>query len=118
MESIPIRLIADRDYRLIPVNQINVVISRQREKEQFQENARSIKDVGLYKPILVNKRNLQATGLYDLICGEGRLLAHIELGKEHIAADVLDVDERVAHLMTLGENIARTPPQSIEFARV
>mgnify|MGYP006281050257 CR=1 FL=1 len=117
MDNIPIRSMAERDYQMIPVNQINVVNSRGREKKQFQENVRSINDVGLYKPILLNKRNLAATGLYDLICGEGRLLAHIELGKTHITADVWDIDERQAHLMTLGENIARTPPQTIEFAR-
>jgi len=117
MEAIEIRSMAQRDYRMIPVDQINVVNSRTREKKQFAENVRSINQMGLYKPILVNKRNLSATGMYDLICGEGRLLAHIELGKTHIKADVWDVDERQAHLMTLGENIARTPPQTIEFAR-
>lgn len=117
MDHIKIRSMAERQYRMIPVNQINVVNSRGREKKQFQENVRSISEVGLYKPILVNRRNLDATGQYDLICGEGRLLAHIELGKTHIAADVWDIDERQAHLMTLGENIARTPPQTIEFAR-
>jgi len=117
MENVPIRTMAQRDYRMIPVNKINVVNSRGREKKQFQENVRSIGEVGLYKPILVNKRNFDSTGLYDLICGEGRLLAHIELGKTHIVADVWDIDERQAHLMTLGENIARTPPQTIEFAR-
>lgn len=117
MEQVPIRTMEDRDYQMIPVNKINVVNSRKRERKQFEENIRSINEVGLYKPILVNKRNLDDTGLYDLICGEGRLLAHIELGKTHIAADVWDIDERQAHLMTLGENIARTPPQTIEFAR-
>jgi len=117
MDNIEIRSMAERQYRMIPVNEINVVNSRGREKKQFQENVRSISEMGLYKPILVNRRNLDATGLYDLICGEGRLLAHIELGKTHIAADVWDIDERQAHLMTLGENIARTPPQTIEFAR-
>jgi len=117
MKNIQIRSMSERDYRMIPVNEINVVNSRGREKKQFKENVRSISEVGLYKPILINKRNLEATGLYDLICGEGRLLAHIELGKTHIAADVWDIDERQAHLMTLGENIARTPPQTIEFAR-
>jgi ParB family chromosome partitioning protein len=117
MDNIEIRSMAERDYQMIPVTEINVVNSRGREKKQFQENVRSISEVGLYKPILVNRRNLKATGMYDLICGEGRLLAHIELGKTHIAADVWDIDERQAHLMTLGENIARTPPQTIEFAR-
>jgi ParB-like chromosome segregation protein Spo0J len=108
MDTITIRSMAQRDYQMIPVEKINVVNSRNREQKQFQENVRSIGAVGLYKPILVNSRNLGSTGLYDLICGQGRLQAHIELGKTHIAADVLDVDEAQAHLMTLGENIART----------
>jgi len=117
MDKIPIRSMAQRDYRMIPVDKIRVVNSRSREKKQLEENARSIGEMGLYKPILVNKRNLQASGMYELICGEGRLLAHVQLGRTHIQADVWDVDEIQAHLMTLGENIARTPPQTIDFAR-
>jgi ParB family chromosome partitioning protein len=117
MEEVPVRSMAQRDYRMIPVDSINIVNSRDRSKKQFDENVRSIGEVGLYKPILVNKRNLAATGKYDLICGQGRLLAHIRLGKTHIAADIWDIEDRQAHLMTLGENIARTPPQTIEFAR-
>jgi ParB family chromosome partitioning protein len=117
METIQIRSMAQRDYQMIRVDQIRVVNARNREKQQFQENVRSINEVGLYKPIMVNRRNLPSTGLYDLICGQGRLQAHIQLRKTHIAADVLDIDESRAHLMTLGENIARTPPQTIEFAR-
>lgn len=117
MDKIPIRSMAQRDYRMIPVDQVKVVNSRTREKKQFEESTRSIGQMGLYKPILVNKRNLDATGFYELICGQGRLLAHIKLGKTHIKADVLDVGETTAHLMTLGENIARTPPATIEFAR-
>jgi len=117
MDKIPIRTMAQRDYRMIPVDQIRVVIHRDREQGQFAENVRSIKEVGQYKPILVNKRHLAETGLYDLICGEGRLTAHKQLGKTHIIADVCDVDDATARLMTLGENIVRTPPQTIEFAR-
>ena len=118
METVEIRKMAQRDYRLIPVDQIEVVNSRNREKQQFQENVRSINEVGLYKPIMVNKRNLPSTGKYELICGQGRLMAHIQLEKTHLAADIVDIDEGQAHLMTLGENIARTPPETIEFARV
>lgn len=117
MDNIAIRSMSERQYHMIPVDQIKVVNSRGRESKQFKENVRSISQVGLYKPILVNRRNLDNTGFYELICGEGRLLAHIELGKKHITADVWDIDERQAHLMTLGENIARTPPQTIELAR-
>jgi ParB family chromosome partitioning protein len=117
MDCAKIRSMTEREYQMIPISQINVVHTRNREKKQFLENTRSIKDVGLYKPILVNRHNLETTGKYDLICGEGRLLAHMELGKTHIAADILDVDTNTAHLMTLGENIARTPPETIEYAR-
>ena len=117
MDKISLRNMTQRDYRMIPVDQIQVVMSRTREKKQFEENVRSIGEMGLYKPILVNKRHLPATGKYDLICGEGRLLAHMQLGKTHIRADIVDVEDAQAHLMTLGENIARTPPQTIEFAR-
>jgi ParB family transcriptional regulator, chromosome partitioning protein len=115
--AISIRNMSEREYYLVPVDQIRVVNPRERDKEQFQENVRSIKALGQYKPILVNKRNLAATGFYDLICGQGRLMAHKQLGKTHIESDVLDVDERVAHIMTLGENIARTPLLKIEYAR-
>lgn len=117
MFDVEIRPMCDRDYRMLPVDSIVVVNSRNREKKQFAENVRSIRDVGLYKPIVVNARNYKKLGKYELICGEGRLLAHIELGEDEIKADVLDVDERQAHLMTLGENIARTPPATIEYAR-
>lgn len=117
MEDIEIRRIRDRNFKMIPVDSVEVVNSRNREKNQFSENVRSIRDVGLYKPIVVNARNFKKLGKYELVCGEGRLLAHKELGLEEIKADVLDVDERQAHLMTLGENITRTPPATIEYGR-
>lgn len=117
MVKVAIRSMAERDYRMVPIDKIRVVHSRGRDKKQFAENVRSIGQLGLYKPILVNKRHLDATGMYDLICGEGRLLAYTKLGKTHIKADVWDVDDNQAYLMALGENIARTPPQPIEFAR-
>ena len=89
MDKIPLRSMAQRDYRMIPVDKIKVVISRSREKKQFYENVRSINEMGLYKPILVNKRNLAATGFYELICGEGRLIAAKRLGKTHIRAEIV-----------------------------
>lgn len=115
--DINVRDMRERNYRVIPVDKIAVINSRNREQKQFQENIRSIRDMGLYKPIVVNSRNLRKHGKYELICGEGRLLAHKSLGLTEIKADILDIDEDHAHLMTLGENIARTPPATIEFAR-
>ncbi len=118
MDAPPIRSAKDRHYAMIPVDKVEVVHSRQREKTQFKDNVRSIGAVGLYKPILVNQRFLAKTGMYHLICGEGRLTAHKELGKTEIQAEIIDVDETTALLMTLGENIARTPVESIEYGYI
>ncbi len=117
MEKIKIRLMSERNYELIPIDQIVVVNSRSREKRQFKENVRSIGQLGLYMPILVNKHRLKDTGKYELICGEGRLLAHKELGKTEIKAEIVDETDDDALLKTLSENIARTRSVSMEYAR-
>ena len=65
-----------RRYEEIPIDQVKVINSRNRDKEQFDMNVESIDHVGLLKPIRVNDKFLERTGLYELICGEGRLLAH------------------------------------------
>lgn len=116
-ESPPVRAMRERVYENIPVDAIVVINSRSRDSHQFADNVRSIGSVGLYKPIIVNRRVLDSTGKYELICGEGRLLAHRQLGLELISAEVVDLPETTAQLMTLSENIARNPPAAIEFAR-
>lgn len=105
-----------RTFALIRIDSIDVVTSRGRGAQQFKANVRSISDNGLYKPILVNRREHAATGRYQLICGEGRLLAHRQLGRETIKAEIIDVDLRTAHIMSLGENMTKCPPQVIEYA--
>ena len=115
--AIPVRAMRDRVYENISVNDIVVVNSRSRDPRQFADNVRSIGSVGLYKPIIVNRRVLERTGKYELICGEGRLLAHRQLGLATICAEVVELPETTAQLMTLSENIARNPPATIEFAR-
>ena len=117
MDSVSIRSMEDNPPRMIPIDQIVVVHSRSRQKKQFQENVRSIDQMGLYKPILLNKRNFAKLGKYELICGEGRLMAHKALGKTEIAAFIVDEDQRLALLQTLSENIVRSRGDSIEFAR-
>jgi ParB family chromosome partitioning protein len=114
---VPVRAMRDRVYENIPVDEIVVVNSRSRDSKQFADNVRSIESVGLYKPIIVNRRALENTGKYELVCGEGRLLAHKELGLATIRAEVVDLPEMTAQLMTLSENIARNQPPTIEFAR-
>jgi ParB family chromosome partitioning protein len=108
---------AQRNYQMIPVEKITVLNSRSREEQQFAENVRSIEEIGLLKPIVVNARNFQKTGSYELICGEGRLIAHQQLKKPTIAAEVVDCDLKTALLYSLVENIARVPPGTMWFAR-
>lgn len=111
------RKMEDREYMIVPVEQINVLNQRDRDRRQFHENVRSIDEVGLYKPICVNKRNLETSGMYDLVCGQGRLEAYIELNKGEILAEVIDKSDEEAYVYSLVENIARVQPSSIEFAR-
>lgn len=100
------------DIEQIPVDSILVVNPRTRNRIKWLAIVASIKAVGLKKPIEVARRQApDETGkLYDLICGQGRLEAHIELGQTTIDACVLtDVPAADRHLMSLVENIARRP---------
>lgn len=108
---------SERRYAMIPVDKITVLNSRNRDKQQFAENVRSIEEVGQLKPIVVNGRNAEKTGIYELVCGEGRLLAHQRLQKPAIAAEIIDCDRKTALLYSLVENIARVPPGTMWFAR-
>ena len=107
----------ERRYEEITIDKVKVVNSRNRDQEQFDMNVESIDHVGLLKPIRVNDKFVERTGAYELICGEGRLLAHKKLGRETIKAEVVTCTRKEAHLQSLIENIARTRPGSMDFAR-
>jgi ParB family chromosome partitioning protein len=107
----------DRQYKMIPLDAIKVINSRERDEEQFKENVRSIEQVGLIKPVLVNSRFFERTGKYELVCGEGRCIAHRRLGKTEIEAEVINCDRKRAYLISLVENIARVPPGTMWYAR-
>jgi ParB family transcriptional regulator, chromosome partitioning protein len=118
MDNIPdILPFGERRYEEIPVEKIKVINSRDRDREQFEMNVESIDHLGLLKPIRVNDKFLQRSGSYELICGEGRLLAHNQLGQEVIVAEIVTCTRKEAYLQSLVENIARTNPRSMEFAR-
>lgn len=106
-----------RRYESIPVDQIKVINSRNRDEEQFDLNVQSIGNGGLLKPIRVNDKFRERTGFYELICGEGRLIAHQRLKKPSVLAEVVTCSRKEAYLQSLIENIARTRPNSLEFAR-
>ena len=112
-----IRMARDRRYEMVPVDKVKVINSRLRDEEQFQMNVQSIDAVGLLKPILVNDKFLSNSGLYELVCGEGRLIAHKRLGADEIKAEVLTCSRKEAYLLSLIENLARSRPGTMEFAR-
>ena len=98
MDSIPeIVPIKRRRYEEIPIEKIKVINSRDRDKEQFEMNVESIDQVGLLKPIRVNDKFLQRSGVYELICGQGRLQAHRNLGREKVLAEVITCSRKEAY---------------------
>jgi ParB family chromosome partitioning protein len=108
---------SQRRYEEIPVDLVKVINSRNRDQKQFDMNVESIETVGLLKPIRVNDKFLERTGFYELICGEGRLIAHQKLGRSRVPAEVITCSRKEAYLQSLVENIARTKPDTMDFAR-
>lgn len=117
MERLTIRLMKDRRREMIPIDKIKVLNSRTRDEIQFKLNIQSINTVGQIKDIRVNDKFLAKEGFYELICGEGRLIAHKRLGKTHIRAEIVTCSRKQAYLESLVENLARTRPGTMYFAR-
>src|SRR3989344_7310637 len=96
------------DIKMIPIDQIDVLNTRERNNKIFEEVVGNIKAIGLKKPITVTPRKgTDGTERYLLICGEGRLKAFKVLGEANIPALVVDVSDDEAFIMSLAENIAR-----------
>lgn len=117
MEHATIRLMKDRRREMIPVDRIRVINSRTRDEAQFALNVQSIDAIGQIKDIRVNDKFLSKDGFYELICGEGRLIAHQRLGKSLIRAEVVTCTRKQAYLESLVENLARARPGTMHFAR-
>ena len=115
-EHAPILLMKDRRREMIPVDKIRVINTRTRDEGQFALNVQSIDAVGQIKDIRVNDKFL-ARDSYELICGEGRLIAHQRLGKPYIRAEIVTCSRKQAYLESLVENLARTRPGTMHFAR-
>ena len=117
MANAPIRLMKDRRREMIPVDKIRVINSRTRDEGQFALNVQSIDAIGQIKDIRVNDKFLAKDGFYELICGEGRLIAHQRLGKSQIRAEIVTCSRKLAYLESLVENLARSRPGTMDFAR-
>jgi len=117
MDTAPILLMKDRRREMVPIDKIKVINSRNRDEQQFALNVQSIEAIGQLKDIRVNDRFLAKSGFYELICGEGRLIAQKRLGRAEIRAEVVTCSRKQAYLESLVENLARSRPATMEFAR-
>jgi ParB family chromosome partitioning protein len=95
----------------ISIAEIQVTNPRSRNRIKWQLVVQSIATVGLKRPITVARRpHSHPDGKrYDLVCGQGRMEAFVELGERFIPAIIIEAPEQDRQLMSLVENIARRP---------
>ena len=104
------------EVRMIPIDQIDVLNPRDRNKRVFEEIVGNIKTIGLKKPITVTPRTGEnGDERFLLVCGEGRLSAYRSLGEASIPALVVAVNDEDAFIMSLTENIARRQCRPLEI---
>ncbi len=104
------------EMRMIAIDQIEVLNSRERNNRVFEEIVANIKAIGLKKPVTVTERRKDdGTARYLLVCGEGRLKAFKALGQTTIPALVVKVSDEDALIMNLSENIARRQHRPLEI---
>jgi len=104
--------------QMIPIDQINILNPRSRNKAIFQGIVANISNLGLKRPITVALRKEPIDDkLYDLVCGQGRLEAFIALGQPEIPAIIKDASREECFLMSLVENVARRQQRPLELLR-
>lgn len=108
----------DDAVQLIPIDRINILNPRDRDKRKFRDIVDSISHVGLKKPITVSRRPTKiGDEFYDLVCGQGRLEAFKMLGQNTIPAIVIDLPKEECFLMSLVENLARRHHTPMELMK-
>ena len=100
---------------MIPIDLIDVVNPRIRNKRLFKEIVDNIAEIGLKKPITVTRRNRPDGVRYDLVCGQGRLEAFQNLGQTEIPSLIVDADREDCLVMSLVENCARRQHLAIDL---
>lgn len=106
----------NRPLKAIPIDLIEVINPRERNKRVYEDIVSNIQKVGLKKPVTVTPRTGEdGSERYLLICGEGRLNAFRALGHTEIPALVVDVDDEAAFIISLAENMARRQYRPLEI---
>lgn len=100
---------------LVPVSRVSVVNPRVRNKKSFRELVENIAALGLKKPITVTRRDEADGQFYDLVCGQGRLEAFMELGEAEIPALIIQADPEDCMVKSLVENCARRQHRAIDL---
>lgn len=108
---------APAQVRAIPVDKIRILNPRVRNRRSFDELVESISRVGLKRPITVSLRDTKDEAEYDLVCGQGRLEAFLELKQTQIPAIVINAGEQDCLVMSLVENCARRQHRAIDLMR-
>src|SRR6266404_221518 len=102
--------------RNIPIDEIRFLNPRVRNRRNFQEIVQSIAKIGLKRPITVSPRKTETDSAhYDLVCGQGRVEAFIQLGQTEIPAIVIEAEESDCLVMSLVENCARRQHRAIDL---
>lgn len=102
---------------LVPTDRIRVLNPRVRNPRTFADMVENIAKIGLKRPITVTRRTDTDLQEYDLVCGQGRLEAFIQLKQKAIPAIVIDADESDCLVMSLVENCARRQHRPIDLMR-
>lgn len=104
--------------RMIPVEHIQVLNPRVRNRRIFEEIIANISHLGLKRPITVSQRKTpQGETRYDLVCGQGRLEAYQALGQAKIPAIIVEASQAECMVMSLVENCARRPHVPVELVQ-
>jgi ParB family chromosome partitioning protein len=105
-----------KQVKTIPIDQIRFLNPRVRNRRNFQEIVQSIANVGLKRPITVSPRKSDTdSASYDLVCGQGRIEAFIQLSQTEIPAIVIEAEESDCLVMSLVENCARRQHRAIDL---
>src|SRR5262249_24904279 len=108
----------DPKVRMIPVRQISVLNARERGKKKFATIVSNIAKLGLKKPVTVaHIEGKNGESRYNLVCGQGRLEAYMQLGQSEIPAIVVEGTKEDLLLMSLAENLARRRHSTVELVR-
>lgn len=100
---------------MIPIDRVNIVNPRVRNKKSFRDIVDNIAKIGLKKPITVTRR-VEAEGpFYDLVCGQGRIEAFKALGQSEVPALVVSADPEDCLIASLVENCARRQHRAIDL---